>query len=59
MPRGCVKSSDVPIIMLTAKGQEADRIKGFELGADDYVTKPFSPRNWWPGSGPSCAAPTY
>lgn len=36
--------SDVPIIMLTAKGQEADRIKGFELGADDYVTKPFSPK---------------
>lgn len=38
------QASDVPIIMLTAKGQEADRIKGFELGADDYVTKPFSPK---------------
>src|SRR5690606_22331302 len=36
--------SDVPIIMLTAKEQEADRIKGFEYGADDYVTKPFSPK---------------
>jgi len=35
---------DVPIIMLTAKGEETDRISGFELGADDYVTKPFSPK---------------
>ena len=37
-------SSDVPVIMLTARGEEADRIVGLELGADDYVTKPFSPR---------------
>ena len=36
--------SDVPIIMLTAKSEERDRIAGLELGADDYVTKPFSPR---------------
>lgn len=35
--------SDVPVIMLTAKGDEADRIRGFEFGADDYVAKPFSP----------------
>ena len=35
---------NTPIIMLTAKGQEVDRIVGLELGADDYVTKPFSPR---------------
>ena len=35
---------DVPIIMLTALGEEADRILGLQLGADDYVTKPFSPR---------------
>jgi two-component system phosphate regulon response regulator PhoB/two-component system alkaline phosphatase synthesis response regulator PhoP len=34
----------IPIIMLTAKGQEADKVKGLELGADDYLTKPFSPR---------------
>ena len=38
------KKSDVPIIMLTAKGEEFDRVLGLELGADDYVTKPFSPR---------------
>ena len=35
---------DIPIIMLTARSQEADVVLGFELGADDYVTKPFSPR---------------
>ncbi len=38
------KESKVPIIMLTAKGEEVDKILGFELGADDYLTKPFSPR---------------
>jgi DNA-binding response OmpR family regulator len=36
--------SNVPLIMLTARGEESDRIVGLELGADDYVTKPFSPR---------------
>jgi len=36
--------AQIPIIMLTAKGEEVDRIVGFELGADDYVVKPFSPR---------------
>jgi DNA-binding response OmpR family regulator len=35
---------DVPVIMLTARGDESDRVVGLELGADDYVTKPFSPR---------------
>ena len=38
------KLSDIPIIMLTAKGEEVDKVVGFELGADDYVVKPFSPR---------------
>jgi two-component system response regulator ResD len=38
------KMYDIPIIMLTAKGDEFDRVLGLELGADDYVTKPFSPR---------------
>lgn len=36
--------STVPVIMLTAKGEEDDRVQGLELGADDYITKPFSPR---------------
>ena len=36
--------SELPVIMLTARGEEVDRIVGLELGADDYVTKPFSPR---------------
>lgn len=36
--------SDVPIIMITARGEEADRVLGLEIGADDYVSKPFSPR---------------
>jgi two-component system response regulator RegX3 len=38
------RSSDVPIVMLTARGDEADRIVGLEMGADDYVVKPFSAR---------------
>jgi len=37
-------TANVPIIMLTARGEESDRIRGLEIGADDYVTKPFSPR---------------
>jgi two-component system response regulator RegX3 len=40
------ESSRVPVVMLTARGEEMDRVLGLELGADDYVTKPFS--------GPSC-----
>ena len=42
--RALRRDSDVPIIMLTARVQEADRLIGLELGADDYITKPFSPR---------------
>src|SRR4030095_9755055 len=38
------EQSDIPIIMLTARKEEADRVMGLELGADDYLTKPFSPR---------------
>jgi two-component system phosphate regulon response regulator PhoB len=38
------KTQHIPIVMLTAKGEEADIITGLELGADDYITKPFSPR---------------
>ena len=42
--RGRPEAADVLVLMLTAKSEEVDRIVGFELGADDYVTKPFSPR---------------
>ena len=42
--RRIAETANVPIIMLTARGEEADRIRGLETGADDYVTKPFSPR---------------
>ncbi len=42
--KGDVATSHIPILMLTAKAEEIDRIVGLEFGADDYVTKPFSPR---------------
>lgn len=42
--RNLRRESDVPIIMLTARAEEVDRLIGLELGADDYITKPFSPR---------------
>ena len=38
------KTTNIPVLMLTARSEETDRVVGFELGADDYVTKPFSPR---------------
>ncbi|WP_174287378.1 phosphate regulon transcriptional regulator PhoB [Sphingomonas bacterium] len=42
--RRSTETANVPIIMLTARGEEEDRVRGLETGADDYVTKPFSPR---------------
>jgi len=42
--KGYIESREIPIVMLTAKGEEADIVTGLELGADDYITKPFSPR---------------
>lgn len=42
--RAIRKDSNVPIIMLTARGEESDKLVGLELGADDYMTKPFSPK---------------
>ena len=42
--KGNQKTANTPIVMLTAKGEEADIVTGLELGADDYITKPFSPR---------------
>jgi len=43
MLKGTKKTADIPIIMVTAKGEESDIITGLELGADDYITKPFRP----------------
>lgn len=42
--KGDTKTAHIPIVMLTAKGEEADIVAGLEIGADDYITKPFSPR---------------
>jgi two-component system phosphate regulon response regulator PhoB len=42
--RGMVATKDIPIIMMTARGEETDRIRGLDTGADDYITKPFSPK---------------
>jgi DNA-binding response OmpR family regulator len=42
--RAVRRSSDVPIIMITARSEDDDQVRGFELGADEYVTKPLSPR---------------
>jgi len=42
--KGDSRTKDIPIVMVTAKGEEADIVTGLELGADDYITKPFSPR---------------
>jgi two-component system, OmpR family, response regulator len=47
--------SDAPVLMLTARGEELDKVRGLEIGADDYVTKPFSPLR---GSKPSSAVPS-
>jgi two-component system phosphate regulon response regulator PhoB len=49
-------TAELPIIMLTAKGEEDNKVQGLEAGADDYITKPFSPRELvarlWPDAGP-------
>lgn len=42
--RGVLKEKDIPIIMITARVEEIDKLEGLEVGADDYITKPFSPR---------------
>jgi len=51
------ETRNIPVIMLTARGEEIDRIVGLELGADDYVVKPFSPRELMLRVPPFCAAP--
>jgi DNA-binding response OmpR family regulator len=52
------RASQVPIIMLTARGEETDRVLGLELGADDYLVKPFSPRKLLARRTPRLAART-
>ena len=49
--------SNVPVLMLTGRGEEADRIVGLELGADDYLPKTFSTRECWPASAPPFGVP--
>lgn len=44
----------LPIVMLSAKGMEQDKIMGLDLGADDYISKPFASVSWWHASAPSC-----
>ena len=51
--------SNVPIIMLTAKGEEQDRVKGLDLGADDYLVKPFSATELLARAARFCGAPRY
>ena len=50
--------SDVPIMMLTVRREDTVKVAGLELGADDYLTKPFNRRSWWRESRRSCGAPT-
>jgi two-component system, OmpR family, phosphate regulon response regulator PhoB len=52
--RGRPELADIPIVMLTARKEEQDRIEGLSLGADDYVSKPFSPASWCCGSVRYC-----
>ena len=51
------KTAEVPVLIVTARGEEIDRIIGLELGADDYVVKPFSPRDSFCGCEQFCAVP--
>ena len=46
------KIKDIPVIMLSARGEEYDKLFGFEIGVDDYVVKPFRPRSLWRGYAP-------
>ena len=48
-------TSDVPIIMLSAKGETFDKVLGLELGADDYIIKLLTPKSWWHVSVRYCA----
>jgi len=50
--------SKIPVLLLTARGEDVDRIVGLEIGADDYLPSPLTRANWWPESAPFCAAPS-
>lgn len=50
-------TAELPLIMLTAKSEEADKLKSYDVGIDDYVTKPFSPGSSSPGLKPCSGAP--
>ncbi len=54
--KGDAETRDVPVIMVTARGEEADIVTGLELGADDYVSKPFSPKILMARVARCCAA---
>jgi two-component system phosphate regulon response regulator PhoB len=54
--RGATRTRDIPIIMLTARAEEADKVAGLDAGADDYLTKPFSPHELMARVRASCAA---
>ena len=46
------EETDVPILMVTARGEDIDKIRGLGLGADDYIENPSRPACWWPASAP-------
>ena len=52
------ETQDLPIIMLTARGEETERVRGLATGADDYIVKPFWCRNSWRGSARCCGGPS-
>ncbi len=57
--RNLRSSSNLPVIILTARGDPVDRILGLEMGADDYLTKPFERASWWRGCARCCGVPGH
>ena len=51
------RHNNTPVIILTARGEEYDKLAGLEAGADDYVSSPSPPGSWWPGCGRCSTAP--